>query len=240
MLSKKRARPSRSEGPEPKPKQSFGIILFNDATCEKVCLVQRKDSFGYLVCICHNHELANGTRDITETLATITKDEKNKLLTYSWDQLWQDCCPNHTNKRECEARFEWLGIRDTVRTLDRRGEKWQPENQWGVPKGRMATSDNETALRCALREVKEEAGIDGINILAKLGTLSEETIGTDGKHYNSAYYIGIQQEQEKVDTTSNNEIRKVEWCTLAQCQERLPASTYRIVSEAAHLAIAAR
>jgi 8-oxo-dGTP pyrophosphatase MutT (NUDIX family) len=212
-------------------KLSYGIIVINDD--EKICLVQRKDSFGYLVCIGNNHELSDGTRDITETLATITTSEKDKILTMSWDQLWSDCCPNQPNKRECEARFEWLGIRDTVKTLDQRGEKWQIDNEWSIPKGRMMSSDNGVPLRCALRELEEETNISryNIDVIAKLGTITSEIVGTDGKCYVSMFYIGRLKAMNNQET-SNNEIRKVDWCTPKQCEERLAPTAYNSIVDA--------
>ena len=203
--------------------RSYGIIAYVE---DKVLLVQRKDSFGYITCI------DNGTinqRDIAETLSTITKDEKEKLLTWNWDQLWADIgLQNRTEyKKQCEARFEWMGIRETIQSLDQRGEKWRDENEWGLPKGRMSSIDNENTQRCAQRELKEETGL---TVLCdhRLGAFNDEFIGTDGKHYSTTYYVGRIQ---KMDTLSNQprEIRQIQLCSVEQCRQRLRPTTADLI-----------
>ncbi len=207
--------------------KSYGIILVCD---DKILLIQRKDSFGYLTCIDNvdiNHH------DVSETLETITLEEKEKLLKLDWDQLWQDAKSGNVNrgnkyKDACKARFEWLGIRETVQALDRRGQNWKTNNEWGLPKGRMSNADDEIGQRCALRELKEETGLRGE--LVGRNFFTDAFIGTDGKKYETNLYIGsITPALALTGKKQKHEIRKIEWCTVDECKERLRPSTFSTI-----------
>lgn len=218
---------------------SYGIILINPTTSD-VCLVQRKDSFGYLTCIVDNHVLASGQRDTAETLSTITTHEKEKLMTLSWDELWKDCGNINQNKQECEARFEWLGIRDAVKALDERGEEWcdTETSHWGLPKGRMSKTDEETGLRCAIRELKEETGIDRSWYDVISSSMYDEFVGTDGRVYKAEYYVCCAKPQLVIDDTlkCSKEIRHVAWKSLKDAEKLLKSSTYELVKNGIEVA----
>jgi ADP-ribose pyrophosphatase YjhB (NUDIX family) len=105
--------------------------------------------------------------------------------------------------------------------MDHRGEEWQHQNSWGLPKGRMARVDNETALRCALREMQEETGLDvhAVRVIHSLGTVSDEYTGTDGKKYCSTYYIArLINDVSKKEKVDQKEVRQVTWATLEECK----------------------
>lgn len=216
--------------PPVSPIQSYGIILFSN---NRVLLIQRKDSFGYITCI-DNKDI--GHKDIADTLATLTIEEKKKIITYTWDQLWFDVKGPTKNdgKDECKARFEWLGIRDTVRSLDQRGEKWTVENEWGLPKGRMSLADNHIGQRSALRELKEETGITKCNLVPTTNPLIDTFIGTDGKTYTCAYYVATACSDiiPRIPTNAANEIRNIQWVPVAECNLRLRPSTSAIIETA--------
>lgn len=217
--SARRSPPDR----HPKQKSSFGVVIVNAQN--QVLLVQRKDSFGYLACV-DNSRL--GHENIAETLGTITIHERDKLLSCGWDELWKNCgMVNRSDayKKQCHARFEWLGIRGTVAVMDKRGEQWQTENSWGLPKGRMAKIDNETALRCALREMQEETGLNAnqIKVNHSAGTLIDSYKGTDGRIYRSVYYVaniqgGLEHLAAAPDT---KEVRQVKWASPEECRAKL-------------------
>ena len=222
----KRYRYSARRSPPPQArfkqaKRSFGVIILDKTS--RVLLVQRKDSFGYLACI-DNEKL--GHEKVSEPLKTITLQERDKILSLDWDQLWEDCQPAYATelyKKQCQARFEWLGIREIVAAMDQRGEQWQPENSWGLPKGRM--SKTETALRCALREVQEETGLtsDDIRVDDSVGTFKDTYIGTDGKQYSATYYAArlVGTDEGRTHEFDETEVRQIRWATLEECQTNL-------------------
>jgi len=236
---------SRFEQPT-KTIQSYGVVLFSKEL-NQILLIQRKDSFGYITCI-DNKTI--DFKDVAETLATITVEEKNKILSLDWDHLWSDVMknPSESNananaptkryKDECKARFEWLGIRETVQSLDCKGEKWKSENEWGLPKGRMSTIDNETGQRCALRELKEETGVTNCKLVKKINPIKDFFVGTDGKQYTCLYYVAMIADDppsfrgSSFPSTSNKEIRKCEWCTIDECRIKLKPSTFNVVENA--------
>lgn len=218
---------------------SYGIICLNNEG--HVLLVQRKDSFGYLTCI-DNEKLA--MTDVSSTLATLTKAEKDKLIHLNWDALWSDCFAGNqhklgatTYKQACKARFEWLGIKETIQLLDRKGYPFHDANQWGLPKGRMARADTDNGLRCALRELREETGIDSTQVRVHTSTdnrkaikFVDEYIGTDSKLYETQLFVAsLMGKQPAVLHPQTSEVQSVEWCPLDGCRERLGQSTYDII-----------
>lgn len=235
--SSRRASDRHSAGAIPRPKSSFGVVIFDHTF--RVLLVQRRDSFGYLTCIDNS---ALGHDNVADTLATITVDEKEKLMRWDWERLWQSInlgAVPKDYKEQCQARFEWLCVRDTVAAMDRRGEKWQPSNAWGLPKGRMAWKDNETAIRCATREMQEETGIspNAVAIIPSK-TFRETYTGTDGRAYTSVYYAGrlVGNPDEDAQEPDSKEIREVVWATVKECEEdySLRPELLEVIREALH------
>ncbi len=214
---------------------SFGIILIAFVKDEepRVCLVQRKNSFGYISCIMHSESITS------ETLSTITREEKDKLLSYSWDDLWKDCCGSggDTTKlyHKCKAKFEWLSIRDTIKMLDDKCN-WQHDQMWSLPKGRTCDA-NELPLRCAMREMYEETGINcaGQTKIKFISTptLKDEYEGTNGKKYASTYYLFVTTDIVPPSVASTNkEVKQAEWKTLAEAQKILQKSTFDVIQQA--------
>ena len=199
-----------------KSKCSYGIILLSQ-DLQKVCVIQQKESNGYLTCLCDNSNF-----DISATLETITKDEKDKLLTWPWNNLWNDI-QDRSNELEfkCQSRFEWLNIRNIVQSMDARGHQWKSDQKWSLPKGRLEPRDNENKVRCAQRELMKDTNIPHSDYHLHLD------IGT---------FCNILQECEYMIATMKYEnlAPSVAWLPIDQCQDKLDPSTVALITEAIH------
>ena len=221
-MDERRGRKRRKQAPI----KSFGLAI-RDNNNDCYLLVQRRDSYGYIDCI-DNFWLQNPTSDLSATLATITEEEKEKLITLEWKALWLDCMGDRRWKEseQCRARFEWFQIRETIATMAERGHKFNPENQWGLPKGRR--NRHETPIECALREVREETGIVSSQLaIQEDSRFTVSHVGTNGKHYESTFFGATYTgEPTSVSSTTSHEIRRIEWCSLDECAKRLSQSIY--------------
>ena len=99
------------------------------------------------------------------------------------------------------------------------------ETEWGFPKGRRNVNEND--LNCALREFKEETGLNTniIRLLFDLKPLEEVFSGTNKKRYKHVYYIAqlcSNVNSNIIDDQSPcREIKAVKWFTYEECQQNI-------------------
>jgi 8-oxo-dGTP pyrophosphatase MutT (NUDIX family) len=140
------------------------------------------------------------TTYIKTLLESMTRDELQRLLTQSFDELWTNLW-NAQNTRQFRLEFEsakrtFESFRSTgdisgkplSRYISEVTTNWG-EPEWGFPKGRR--SPHETELACAIREFGEETGIPtkDLRVRVALPPQQEEYVGTNGIHYRHIYYI---------------------------------------------------
>ena len=180
---------------------SYGIIAvkFVDDVAHYL-LVRRRDSLSYVEFMRGKYNLDNPDY-ITLLINGMTVDERRRLLTGHFDDLWESLWNSQNTRQyrnECEAaRRMFNAIKNTgdiygrllVQYVERAVTAWTvPE--WGFPKGRRAV--RESTLACALREFSEETGLPEniVHILADEPAQVEEYTGTNGIRYKQIYYVG--------------------------------------------------
>jgi mRNA-decapping enzyme subunit 2 len=91
---------------------------------------------------------------------------------------------------------------------------------WGFPKGKI--NKNETAVECAVREVKEEIGYDISNLINP-----NDLIELDVNEQKIKLYIvhGV-KETENFETLTRKEISKIEWHNLHDIGKRYSRNRY--------------
>jgi 8-oxo-dGTP pyrophosphatase MutT (NUDIX family) len=204
-------------------------------------LIQRRDSLGFV-------ELMRGkytTIDfiyITTQMKGMTVRERERFLTLSFQQLWDDLWgSDHSvaqyrqEKEISRQKFETLreqglidvtGVKRTLRELfDMLGPGWQTP-EWGFPKGRR--DPFETERDCALREMFEETGLHekDIQIIENMEPIQETFFGTNHIHYCHKYRIVYVKESVKVTFDPTNEHMRREigdlgWFTLDEAMSRI-------------------
>ncbi len=89
-------------------------------------------------------------------------------------------------------------------------------NFWGFPKGHMEKAENE--IETALREVKEEVGLD-VEIIDKEKRYILNYIIRDEIDKTTVLYLAIPKNKEIV--MQESEIEKVKWCDFEEALETL-------------------
>jgi len=187
----------------------------------KFLLIQRKHSYSYVEFIRGRYE-KNNFESLHKLLKLMTLNEIEKIINNDfnilWNDLWQKTCKHKSFQKEFEiSQQKFNHIKQNYNILDFLNLKILYDTpEWGFPKGRR--DKNEKNLDCALREFKEETGLDSDNyiILNKLNTIQETTIGLENSVFKLVYYIGLSFNENKLEMLSEHqkyEIGDIKWLT---------------------------
>jgi ADP-ribose pyrophosphatase YjhB (NUDIX family) len=197
------------------PITSFGVICYR-VTARRVqyLLVRRKDSLCFVEFLRGKYTLQR--RDyISHLLSNMTVDERAAVrAAASFDDLWMTFWKNDRFKN---SQHEYNGARQKFDALKRgyhirvHPDKMRSgdeamrlvnlesllaethsdyhEPEWGFPKGRR--NINEPNIKCALREFREETGVDpaSITLSTSLKPVDEVFAGCNMLRYRHEYYI---------------------------------------------------
>ena len=220
------------------PISSFGVICYRltlGGTPEYL-LVQRKDSLCYVEFLRGKYMLQNRGY-IMKLLSNMTCGERDRIAAGNFDALWYDFWQSDQTRsfvkeyEQSKARFNTLrdgyhlrtsqdssrvvffnqatALASTVARFD--------ETEWGFPKGRR--NINESDLRCACREFKEETGVDigCIHVLGSVKPFEEVFNGSNRVRYRHVYYLAHLKHRTSsapppaMDAAQQREIRNVAW-----------------------------
>ena len=229
------------------PVISYGIICYKlvyeaHSVIPMFLMVQRKDSLSYVEFIRGKYNLEN--RSYIMRLATnMTDEERQFMLNNDFDVLWKNmwCKSNEdeTNKNftkeytEASEKFNMLKKGYLMKT--EQGEminfsiKYMIENttaifletEWGFPKGRR--NINEDDISCALREFKEESGVNlkNIRLLNDIKPLEEVFSGSNKIRYKHVYYLSRYVSDYDISYQFCKEIKDVKWFTFDEMIEHI-------------------
>lgn len=207
------------------PIQSYGLIILN-SSLEKVLLIQRRDSFGYISLI-NNERLP--TSAINRAAKTMTQKEHQKIACFDFNSLWKDIITdprlvrNNRVLQENEERFKSYQIRSIVNNIP--VDSLKTDNEWGFPKGRI--KKREKWIDCAKREASEETGISAndITIISDMPFM-ENIKGFDGRMYINVYYVA--QVPDRITEDSLNiqkqEIQNASWVEMEKIEDFFSAT----------------
>ena len=189
-------------------------------------LIQRKDSLGFVEMMRGKYRLQD-TEYIKQQLAGMTEEERKKLLTQSFDELWvglwgeTDQGNSYRSEKETsrtkletlKAGYKKEGTEEVICLQDLHTAvpvRWETP-EWGFPKGRR--DPHESEFQCAMREAHEETGIMEKDILPirNLLPIQESFFGSNGVHYCHKYYISHIAEtvEVKMDTENLDMLREI-------------------------------
>jgi 8-oxo-dGTP pyrophosphatase MutT (NUDIX family) len=158
------------------PITSYGIIVFRFLNSKEYLnkeieylMIRRKDSFGYIDFIRGKYSPYNIVH-LQNIIDEMSIEEKNRLMSYSFSDLWIMMWGEKTNiqYRHEEAlslkKFELIKngvvVNNEVINLEmlikQSSTNWT-ETEWEFPKGRR--NNKEKDLACAMREFEEETGL---------------------------------------------------------------------------------
>ena len=185
------------------PIMSFGIILYhNDEQNNKILMIQRKHSICYIEFLRGKYSIIDLEKSydyIKCLFQRMTDNEKNKILTWEFLDLWKDLWIDIDNIKQkfkdeynkSEKKYLFLKNHNKLHELSEITKDSFSETEWEFPKGRR--NDYEKNIECAIREVKEETGLvnDKDYILYKnIFPLVDEYKSFNKVNYKHVFYIG--------------------------------------------------
>ena len=183
--------------------------------------IQRKHSFSYVEFIRGTYD-ENDIKSFQYLLNLMTKTEIDQIITNEfktlWNELWQKTSKHIAFQKEFEtSQKKFNYIKKNFNLLEYINFKNLYEStEWGFPKGRR--DKNEKNLDCAIREFKEETGIESYNyvILNRLNTIEETVIGLEKYVFKLVYYIGLSFNENKLEIITEHqkyETSDIKWMT---------------------------
>ena len=187
----------------------------------KFLLIQRKHSFSYVEFIRGRYDETN-SESFQYLLNLMAPNEIEQIISNDfetlWYELWQKTSKHKAFQKEFELSQKKLNyLKKNYNILEFVNFKKLYETpEWGFPKGRR--DKNEKNLDCALREFKEETGIESENyiILNRLNTTEETVEGLEKSIFKLVYYIGLSHNENKLGMTTEHqkyEIGDMKWLT---------------------------
>ena len=186
----------------------------------KFLMIQRKDTMGYI-------DFLRGKYTVDKIyicLNEMTFYEKQCLLTYSFDELWEKLWVSKSKcyKNEYEIakqKYEKLNIKELV---DNSITKYS-YTEFSFPKGRR--NMREQNFGCAQREFYEESGFNKntYDLIENYPIIKEDFIGTNEISYRHYYYLVKMKDNfssPKIDYSNDiqmGEVKNIGWFDLNQC-----------------------
>lgn len=229
-------------------KSSYGVLLFSgEGDNRRYLLIQNRDTEAFIYFfLAWNMEKWNNSY-FMKVIRGFSRDELNRLLFYSFDILYTDLYVNHekgtfqkqydralSNYNYFHSRKDWYHLcLQNVQTF---------EIKWGFSKGRI--EPDEHPRYCALRELKEEVGIDSDqfdfrNDLPTIHYINEKPLFKTSVHVSlfpakCTHPINIQYQQfnNTIRCISvSNEILHARWVDIEEAFLLLPNHLYRLLYE---------
>lgn len=210
------------------PITSYGVILFSKKDKEKIFLLyQRRDSYEYTDLIRGAYSSDDRFKELVSCLCP---EERERLLNYSFKQLWDDLWVSHNSRlyyQGYEAAYKKFEKYKSLIQDIHISSKMTLEPPWGFPKGRKSYYKKEEDIDCAIREFSEETGLSTKSIrLIESKPFVEIYRGNNNKSYKTEYFIAESDdilEIKKVDTpqcirenTVSDEASNVKWFSFGQ------------------------
>lgn len=216
------------------PIMSIGIIAFriNNGVREYL-MIRRKDTLGFMEFMRGKYSVYNKFY-ILNLMNEMTIDEKTRLLTNTFDDLWKDIwkgsnniCNKNYKIEENSSREKFVLLKQGIYgTKDfynleslieysnsNNNFKWT-EAEWGFPKGRR--NPHEKDFECAVREFSEETGykIQDLKNISNIIPFEEIFTGSNFKSYKHKYYLMYMDYNSTIiknQLFDNTEVSKIEW-----------------------------
>jgi len=217
------------------PITSIGLITFRIYKDEiQYLMICRKDTLGYIDFMRGKYSIFNKDY-ILNMLKQMTNEEKNKLNTLNFEELWLELWGSKSissqYKSEEGVSYEKLNsLRSGITTknefynlamLIEESNKFQlwDEPEWGFPKGRRNYQEKD--FECALREFNEETGYSMSQIMTfqNINPFEEIFTGSNYKSYKHKYYLAYMKYNNTLNTDKfqQTEVSKMEWKSYNDC-----------------------
>jgi 8-oxo-dGTP pyrophosphatase MutT (NUDIX family) len=222
------------------PITSFGVIVFRKtpANVLEYLMIRRKDTLGFIDFMRGKYSVYNKDY-IMNMMRQMTLEEKERLKTHSFDQIWLDiwgsCNVSEQYRNEESASRDKFGLlrhgvytkTDSYSLADLVEESkaydvWT-EAEWGFPKGRRNYQERD--YDCAVREFSEETGYPATSLVNIKNILPFEEIftGSNYKSYKHKYYLNTMSYADSLAPRNIQacEVSASEWKTYDECLQAI-------------------
>ena len=225
------------------PILSYGVILYqiDKLKIPRIVMIERKDSLSFIEFIRGKYKTPGNIKYIELLISRMTEEEKEKLLKYSFDELWINLWIHIDNVNQ-RIKKEFIRSKDifeklkngvmkdykfhSLETIIRSSPKKYTMNEWELPKGRRSGKENNKD--CAIREFNEETNIPSgtYKMITNIIPLIEEYRGINNVRYKHLYYIAETDEQIELKIDPENkdqytEIKDISWLTETESYEKI-------------------
>lgn len=207
---------------------SYGIILFDRLGSDlRVLLCNRRDTYRYIMLL---NGIWSNEHHIRELIQSMTQEERDRIVKYSFDELWDDLYVDHSlrvyvNRR---PRNKYLDkekfIKSEAASLSPQ-ECHTPMKMWEFSKGKK--ENNETNMECARREFEEETRLDSRLLrFVNAAPVGIQFTGTDRRQYEVFYYVAelmapvaipdpLTLPSDRIRTSAHSgEVAEVQWVSV--------------------------
>jgi 8-oxo-dGTP pyrophosphatase MutT (NUDIX family) len=202
-----------------------GTVCDSDYPKVKFLMIQRKDTMGYIDFIRGKYpenDEDEKRKLLSVCLREMIVEEKQNLLTKTFDELWDALWVNKNSKTYkneyalAKSKFNRLDVKQLVQD----SETSYDFQEFGFPKGRR--NMKETNIACAEREFFEETGYtkQDYDFIKNYPTIHEEFTGTNGVRYRHIYYLVKMRDHvlpprvDKTNVLQTGEVQNIGWFTL--------------------------
>jgi 8-oxo-dGTP pyrophosphatase MutT (NUDIX family) len=204
----------------------------------KYLMIQRKHTYSYVELIRGKYDLDN-IDYIYNTIQYMTMDERNRILTKPFEELWNDLWYKTTGELNRDKdmniskdKFELLKngvfikkndimVEYSLEKLIKKCKYSYHYPEWGFPKGRR--NIKERNIDCANREFREETNlIQSDYQIVNTCPIEELFMGINNVRYKNIYYIGqtcrkIDPKVDEMNELQKTEVGDIQLFTLHQC-----------------------
>ena len=218
------------------PITSYGLVVFRKRTDNEIeyLMICRRDTLGFIDFMRGKYSIYN-KEYILNMVVQMTDQEKTRLLTKSFTEIWSDLWGNeaildqyraeeHISREKHASLQRGVVLKDDHYTLESliRGTFASPSWQvaeWGFPKGRRNYQEKD--YECAVREFCEETGYpeSALMPIQNLHPFEEIFTGSNYKSYKHKYYLTWMSYTESLQecTVQSSEVSQAEWKTYDEC-----------------------
>ena len=215
--------------PSKPPITSYGILAYTLDKNKKplFLLAQRRDTIEYCVVLRGKYT----KKQLEIYIQLLTKQEQERILKHSFDELWDDLWVHHSNLFYTtfyeKSKQKFIQNYDIICKLIHQYPSQIETPPWGIPKGKRNRNENE--IKCAIREFYEETMIHiDYKSLVPTSPFMETFTGSNHKIYRTYYYIAHLKNKiipplNKCDGslrkhTVSDESQEIRWCTLNEAK----------------------
>jgi 8-oxo-dGTP pyrophosphatase MutT (NUDIX family) len=223
---------------------SHGVLLFTLSDKDDILFLvaKRRYTYAYVEFLFRKNK-----RERQDLIEDMTLREIAQLITYKFEKLWEDF---HLESFTSDSSFRKYAHELFLENVKKcrhqllqaieipRGNE-DKKMIWEFPKGKR--NPGELGLECALREFKEETGIDPKGFVHIEDTFLENYVGDDERTYSTILYpmfvrdykdLRIHRKKSKFALSKDYisaEVSSVKWMTRDECSKVLPVSKMKFV-----------